>query len=243
MTSSEIPTIFHITHWKAGSQWIRKILFDCVPELVVEPQRGVAHFLASPIQKGKVYPTVYVTKEQFHSIKLPPEWRRFIIIRDLRDTLVSAYFSVKLSHPILSERTLYFRTKLDSLNIEEGLLFLIKEWLPACAAIQKTWCESNEPLIRYEDLLINDLAILEKTLIDDCKLPVSRVVLKEAVLANRFESMTKGRSRGNEDIMAHQRKGIAGDWRNYFSEVVKKKFKDYYGDLLLAFGYEHDYRW
>jgi hypothetical protein len=36
---------------------------------------------------------------------------------------------------------------------------------------------------------------------------------------------------------AHQRKAIAGDWRNYFSERVKQAFKARYGDLLVASGY------
>lgn len=28
-TTDDCPTIFHITHWKAGSQWIHRILSEC----------------------------------------------------------------------------------------------------------------------------------------------------------------------------------------------------------------------
>ena len=43
--------------------------------------------------------------------------------------------------------------------------------------------------------------------------------------------------------MAHARKGIAGDWRNYFSDRVKQSFKTRYGGLLVATGYEQDLSW
>src|SRR5438132_1635162 len=93
------PTIFHITHWKAGSQWVHKILNSCALSRIVRPQVNELQFLNEPLQAGKIYPTVYVTKQQFDSVKLPADWRRFVIIRDLRDTLISGYFSIKVSHP------------------------------------------------------------------------------------------------------------------------------------------------
>jgi hypothetical protein len=243
MTSHNIPTIFHVTHWKAGSQWIHKILRACVPDIIVDPQIYVAHFLSSPIQKGKVYPTVYVTRKQFYSVHLPPNWRHFVIIRDLRDTLISAYFSLKTSHSVVAPSILEMRQKLHTLSIEDGLLYLLDEWLSGCADIQKSWLEYNEKFIYYEDLLLNDIEILEKILIDDCNLPVSKKVLNEAITANRFEMITKGRKRGQENITAHERKGIAGDWHNYFTDKVKDRFKCLYGKLLVATGYEQDMDW
>ena len=63
------------------------------------------------------------------------------------------------------------------------------------------------------------------------------------VLANRFERLTGGRKRGQEDLAAHERKGVAGDWRNYFSERVTLAFKARYGGLLVATGYEQDLNW
>lgn len=237
------PTIFHITHWKAGSQWIYKILRDCAPEHIVPPQLGESQFLHWPLLEGRVYPTVYVTKQQFDSVRLPANWRRFVVIRDLRDTLVSAYFSIKVSHPILESRMAYWRGILHSLSLEEGLIYLMDEWLPYCARIQLSWLEAGERLIRYEDLLEHDLDILEQVLINECQLAVPPEKLRAAILANRFEQLTKGRPRAQEDVTAHERKGIAGDWRNYFTERVKRAFKARYGGLLIATGYEMDLNW
>src|SRR5205823_5007254 len=90
------PTVLHVTHWKGGSQWVRRILHELVPDRIVAPaNQEQDQFLTWPIQAGKVYPTVYVTKEQFDLVGIPACHRRFVIIRDLRDTLVSLYFSLK----------------------------------------------------------------------------------------------------------------------------------------------------
>lgn len=237
------PTIFHVTHWKAGSQWIYKILQDCASERIVAPQVDELQFLRHPIEVGKVYPTVYVTKQQYDTVQLPANWSRFVVIRDLRDTLISAYFSFKVSHPVLSPLIKDWREILQSRSKDDGLLYLMAEWLPACARIQASWVEAGEHILRYEDLLEHDLELLEPVLIDECRLPVSREQFRQIVLKNRFASLTNGRNRGREDVSAHERKGIAGDWRNHFSRRVKREFKDRFGQLLIATGYESHMNW
>jgi Wzt C-terminal domain/Sulfotransferase domain len=238
-----IPTVIHVTHWKAGSQWIHEILRECTPRRIVEPQLGESQVLLCPLQPGKVYPTAYITKQQFDSIRLPKNWRRFVVIRDLRDTLVSAYFSIKVSHPIIAPQLAQWRSVLQSSSSEDGMIYLMDEWLPLCARIQVSWVEASESVIKYEDLLEHDLEILERVLLDECQLPVSRERLREVILSTRFERLSKGRERGHEDVMAHVRKGIAGDWRNHFSDRVKHSFKARYGGLLVATGYEKDLNW
>lgn len=237
------PTIIHVTHWKAGSQWIHKILNECAPNHVVAPNLNQSQFLTSPIQPGKVYPTVYVTKSQFDRTHLPPNTRHFVVIRDLRDTLVSAYFSMKISHPVIKDELSHLRPKLLQLSQEDGMLYMLDNWLPPSAKIQSSWLEAGEPLIRYEDLLENDLEILEAVLIDRCQLPIERECFRQAVMSNRFEKVTGGRARGCEDIQAHERKGVAGDWQGHFTPHIKEVFKHRYGGLLVATGYECDLNW
>lgn len=238
-----VPAVFHVTHWKAGSQWIFKLLSDCAPDLIVAPRMGVAHFINEPLMEGRIYPTLYLTKEQFYSAKLPASWKSFIIIRDLRDTLVSAYFSILHSHEVISPIISELRARLQNMSMTDGLIYLLNEWLPGSAMIQRSWQNSEEMIIRYEELLLDDLGLLEHVLIDFCKLPVTAKRLKEAVHANRFESVTGGRQRGIEDISSHQRKAIPGDWRQYFTKEIKQQFKIRFGDLLVATGYEKDDMW
>ena len=243
LSLNEQPTVFHITHWKAGSQWLYKILREIALERIVIPLVDEKQFLDAPLVRGAVYPTAYVTKEQFHSVALPENYRKFIIIRDLRDTLVSGYFSIRYSHALIDERLARRRERLEARTIEEGLLMLMDEWLPESARIQESWIESGEKFIRYEDLLEKDSEILEELLIGHCEIPVTPERLREVVVANRFENLTGGRKPGEENLMAHERKGVLGDWRNHFTQRVKEAFKNRYGGLLVATGYERDLNW
>jgi lipopolysaccharide transport system ATP-binding protein len=237
------PAVFHITHPKAGSQWVRRILGLCCPESVVYPDAVQSQFFVHPLRQGGVYPAVYATRQEFEEKQLPPRWRRFVVIRDLRDTLVSGYFSLKYSHLVTVPVVLDWRAQLQAVSTEEGLLRLLQDWLPLCASIQQSWLDAGERLIRYEDLLEHDLEILEPILLDDCRLPITPERLREVVLAARFESLTGGRARGQEDRSAHERKGVAGDWRYHFTPRVVERFKELHGHLLLALGYEHDWNW
>jgi hypothetical protein len=194
-------------------------------------------FLEAPLVCGAIYPTVYVTKEQFCSAALPANYRKFIIIRDLRDTLISGYFSIRYSHAVIDERLARWRERLEAMTVEDGLLMLLDEWLPMSARIQKSWLEAGDKCVRYEELLGQDTEILEKLLIDHCELPVTRERLREILVKNRFENLTGGRKPGEEDLMAHERKGIAGDWRNHFTRNITCEFNKRYGDLVVAGGY------
>jgi lipopolysaccharide transport system ATP-binding protein len=246
LLSEEPPALLCVTHYKAGSSWIHVILRRCVKDRVVQPQPAAGHFLEAPVREGKVYSRLYVTREQFESAELPPRWRRFVVIRDLRDTLVSLYFSYKYSHrrDRLPDALLYFCELLQTVDVETGLRETMEVALPTTAAeIQRSWLEAGERLIRYEDLLDRDVEILEPLLIDQCELPVDRGQLRAAIERTRFERLTGGRGRGQQDVTSHQRKGIAGDWRNHFSDALKSDFKERWGDLLIATGYERDLDW
>jgi hypothetical protein len=237
-----LPTIFHVTQYKAGSQWIHNLLLKCAPERVIKPKLWAEHFTSDAIIPGAIYPTVYVTKSVFDRTKKPEDYRRFVIFRDLRDTAVSAYFSLQVSHPKVGsiER---IRRKLNSRTLEDGMLWILRNWLSINAKISFSWVRSGEPWIKYEDLLEGDLPILEEVLRKRCLPELDEQSFAQAVCSCRFENISAGRKRGEEDIAAHTRKGIAGDWRNYFTPKIKREFKRRYGDLLILSGYEKNEDW
>lgn len=208
-------------------------------EFLKDPQQ--ASKWQEALKPGLVYPTVYMTKEQFEQLNISFDYQLFVVIRDLRDTLVSAYFSFRYSHPDdpgINE----WRALLSELPMEDGLIRLL-DGIQMCADIQVSWRQSNVPYVKYEDLLLRDEEILEDILLNKCKLPVDSNRLRAIIVANRFENVTRGRKRGEEDITAHERKGIAGDWKNYFTEKVKDAFKQRYGQVLIDTGYEKDMNW
>jgi hypothetical protein len=243
---SELPTVFHITHWKAGSTWLARILGRCDRQRIVRPKQAVAHVLEDPIQPGGVYPRVYLTREQFDQIALPANWRRFVVIRDLRDTLISAYFSVKLSHrenpqnPFLAED----RAQLREMSTQQGLAWMIdRPVITKSAEIQRSWTAAGETLVRYEDLVDQDVGTMQRILIDECEFPLSRPRVRRIVERSRFERLSGGRARGEEDVTSHFRKGLPGDWQRHFDESLKSVFKERWGELLIRAGYESGHDW
>jgi hypothetical protein len=68
-------------------------------------------------------------------------------------------------------------------------------------------------------------------------------LLHRILAQHAFERRAGGRTRGQEDERHHYRKGIAGDWRNYFTPQVTAEFKARHGDLLIRLGYESAQDW
>ncbi|MBN3769179.1 sulfotransferase domain-containing protein [Burkholderia sp. Se-20378] len=230
------PTVFHITHWKAGSQWILKILQQLQPDRIVPPKVGERQFFIDPLITGKIYPTTYVTKEQFLLRKPPSNSRALVVLRDLRDTLVSSYFSARYSHAVMSNELGTIRSALNELSEEDGLILLAEKWLPASALIHASWLQSDQKIVWYEDLLANDVEILGDALLRDCRIDVPASLVRQAIVDNRFENLSAGRARGSEAIYDHERKGIAGDWENHFTARVSARFDELYGPLLDRVG-------
>jgi hypothetical protein len=236
------PTVFHLTQYKAGSQWIYQILKRCAPDRVVTPKIFATHATKDPILAQHIYPTVYLTKEEFEQIKKPTDTTFFIVLRDLRDITVSLYFSLKISHPVIGD-VAEKRLELCNRDLESGLIWVIENETHWSADIGLSWAKSGERWIRYEDLLARDIKLLEEALLYRCRLPVKDQVLRQAILRYRFEQESGGRRRGEEDIHSHVRKGVPGEWRKYFSASIKAAFKERFGEVLITCGYEKSKDW
>ena len=99
--------------------------------------------------------------------------------------------------------------------------------------------------VRYESLLENPATELEKIqkLLNNRKNTdqVAKII-QERSFANE-----SGRARGTEDKASFLRKGVHGDWRNYFDDELKVTFKSElsgdWNNLVLELGYESDNSW
>jgi len=58
-----------------------------------------------------------------------------------------------------------------------------------------------------------------------------------------FSRLSGGRTKGQEDVGSHYRKGVHGDWKNHFNRDHIRTFKNRYNNLLVMLGYEKDADW
>jgi Sulfotransferase domain len=97
-------------------------------------------------------------------------------------------------------------------------------------------------MIRYEDLIADTLAVLQKVLsflgVDN-----SPRLVKSCIELNTFQRLSGGRKSGEENADSFFRKGVAGDWRNYFSQENVETFKQIANKDLITAGYEKDENW
>jgi len=245
------PTVFHLTHPKAGSQWIGAVLEACAPERIVKAKVRAAQFYQEPVRPGMIYAALYVPKSRFDETIASQtslnqnQVIKLVVIRDLRDALISLYFSLKVSHPLLSENVAEGRKKLNELDFEDGLMYLIEERSEALASIQSSWlpaCHAGEALlVRYEELLADEQRQFA-SIIAHCEIKIPAERLSEIVHYNSF-TIRAGREPGKEDMASHFRKGIAGDWGNHFTDRLKSEFKKRHGQVLIDTGYERDMEW
>jgi hypothetical protein len=240
-TTQPPPPLVHITHAKAGSTWIDKILRQLhgphvSPRLWQPPERF-------DFARYRIYPALFITREKYCSYPELLGVHRFVVIRDLRDTLVSHYFSVRDTHkPDPDGIIAKGREILCSLSKEDGLTYLMDEVLSEHAAIQQSWLGAEIVTFRYEDLLSDDLAILRRLFLETFGHQLTESQVDRAVISCRFESLFR-RKLGEEDPSSHGRKGAPGDWRNHFTPALARRFHDKFGAVLVGTGYERDDSW
>ena len=70
-----------------------------------------------------------------------------------------------------------------------------------------------------------------------------RFLFKRILDRHSFSHHAEGRQQGEEDVRHHYRKGVAGDWRTYFTPRISAAFKERYGNLLIQLGYETTKDW
>ncbi len=154
---------------------------------------------------------------------------------------MSWYFAARYSHG-LAGPIAALRHDLDGLSLQDGLRYSIASldrlglfWA------QRSWLSvgaerRDARIFRYEDFAADSRGFLEGLF---AYLGIGLPADQLAALHDRhqFKKVAGGRERGNEDPRDHYRKGVAGDWRNYFDAALTAYFLDVTGDLLDVLGY------
>lgn len=236
--------IFFFGHHKCATNWMRMVLGDICKNRrwCLKGYGGASTSDLDFHDADTVFHCFWnaFTKDMNN---LPRSFRGFHLIRDPRDAVVSAYWSWKNTHGSEgSPRIERERQRLDELNLEEGLLYMV-ERIPLLEQLGGWDPGSNNNIlnVQYEELLADTtrtyqqvFSFLGQNFTED---EVNALVEKHS-----FERVT-GRKPGTEDTNHHFRKGIAGDWKNYFTGNIRNLFKERYGEDLIRLGYEQDQNW
>jgi hypothetical protein len=169
-----------------------------------------------------------------------PTYKRVVyIVRDGRDVAVSYYFHLKKFKHLPVETT--FSEYLDSFI--GGRLYPSVPW----GTHVDGWLDGAKDLlvIRYEDMLADTAQVLEKV-IRFCKLDYNRENADNSVIACSLSNLRRiennqfhveKRFSTSDPAIRFFRKGIAGDWSNYFDESDKGKFTKAFSKTMNRVGY------
>ncbi len=245
---SPYQNIYYCCTQRTGSQWLKRVFRDPLVYRYtgltvfeyVEMGLHQAQF-AGPLPAGTICSHLYIGHPTYLEIPKPANYRSFFIVRDPRDIAVSWYFAARYSHapagPIEA-----LRHDLETMSLEDGLRYSIASldrlglfWA------QRSWLSADDDrrdaqVFRYEEFAADSRGFLQGLF---AYLGIELPADQFAALHDRhqFKNVAGGRERGTEDPHDHYRKGVAGDWRNYFDAALIAYFLDVTGDLLDVLGY------
>ena len=254
----------HLQLWLERSVWTRN---DDLQEHLDNLTRVATDYilgkkLAEANKKIVGDKTPFLTPDIMGDInRIYPTAKVIHIIRDGRDIAVSAlhhrwnrsggqYDDIRVLSAEELERKETYRSN-PQRALEKGLF--MEKVIRGQAKIWKTMVKQvkddglallgkNYTEVRYEDLLENTEKEVRR-LLEFLGAESNDKVVQRCVQKASFERLSKGRQRGEEDSTSFFRKGIAGDWKNVFTERDKQIFKEEAGDLLIELGYEKDGDW
>jgi hypothetical protein len=189
---------------------------------------------------------------------LYPDARVIHVIRDGRDVAVSMIHHMwnyakdagafyDLEPEDIEKRDAYRKNpaSANGLFTEKRLKGIARSWatrVGKAVAYGPALLGENYVEVRYEDLLNmpeEEIGGLLRFL----GAYAGEETVKRCIEMSSFEKWSEGRERGEEDSSAFYRKGIAGDWKNVFTERDKEVFEEAAGELLIRLGYERDGDW
>ena len=216
---------------KSGGSWLSQILSDYLQ--IEFPQNKIPAFKTSLIHG--------------HYLNLNNLNRSTIIIRDGRDVMVSWYHHCYFINDKYNERLVNkMKTNFPYKNYSD-----VKNNLPkfienhfqlkhpfgfSWKDFMISWKDKQDLLIRYEDLLLKPFETLHPHLRRLTNNDIDKDKLKLIIDKYSFSSQS-GRTAGNGKKYSFMRKGIQGDWKNYFNDESINVFNNHGYEIMKFYGY------
>lgn len=227
--------VIHLAEYpKCGGSWVRRILetyldvqpyhFDryLTPNTVVQLHRLCSAGLCNPIILYRDPRDVFVSF-YFHE--------RNQLNRGVR-LAIQKYFDFEAEKDVMKSFQTYLRLKL---TMSTEPFFTYQQFYDSWSRCNKKCAVTYERLHKDPvNELSNILTFLGVDLDQD--------KINHAIEYNTFEQVTKrkygeNRSAGKEDQTKFQRKGVTGDWLNYFNDESKELIEMHMGSMMREMGY------
>jgi hypothetical protein len=217
---------------KSGGSWYGQML---------------AEYLGIPFPRNRLPP---LSACLMHGHYLPsPGMRRVIpVVRDGRDVMVSWYHHCYFVNERYNERLVARMKRLlpfenyddVAANLPAFIRFVFETGEPIgfnWRQFMDGWKDEANVCVRYERLLTDPVAEMAESI----RLGLGREpdITRLVAICDkyRFEKQAS-RSSGQERKNSFLRKGVAGDWKNYFTEEAMKVFIGYAGYTMVEWDYE-----
>jgi hypothetical protein len=235
---SRLMPLFIVTEYpKSGGTWFSQMLSE---------------YLNLPLPRNQM-PKFRSSIIHGHYLYFPTMKNVFVVFRDGRDVMVSfyfhSYFKNELFNHVLVDRMKKRLPFSDYNNVEKNLPKFIeykftKKWPPRFTWGQfvDNWIDRDVANIKYEELLKEPDKAIRRTLEKVIRKPINYELTANIAKKYTFKNLSK-RNPGYENRSSFLRKGIAGDWKNYFNKEARELFDYYAGDQLIKLGYEKDRSW
>lgn len=239
VASRAVPVIHIAGYPRSGTTWLCHLIAD---------------YFSLPHPQMWLLPLAGPAVTHTHIAIRPRKRRTVYILRDGRDCLLSMYFmalrSMSDRKPLL--RTEYWIPAERRQNVHAELPGFIRHYFRRPSGSALNWARHVEyglrnyvqpgSLVRYEDLLGTPHDTLSQTVSYLSGIPADEDRVHDVVNRNSFSRVT-GRTRGTADNSMAARKGVAGDWRSYFSREAAEVFDAMAGEVLRSCDYECNPSW
>ena len=240
--------IVHLTFYKCASQWVRDVLADPdITSVTGFPLAFEGIDVAGeewPDQPPRTFAGPIFSASYDDWIEnASDDDRAIVVLRDPRDIVVSLVFSLGFSH-VPSTVTRLLRSPIASASTSDRLrigIYMLTHWserMRSWAGISST---GREYLTLYRALIHNP----HKEFSSICQFlnwDIPPDLLYRVVQRHSFENRT-GRKPGELNPFSHRRKGVSGDWVNYFDRELGADFEAAMPGLLVDLGFEESNRW
>lgn len=215
---------------KSGGTWLGRMLSDCLDLPLIQKTR---------------LPVAMPCVLHGHWAPDPDPTNTIYVYRDGRDVMVSYYFHVLRAPDHGPNKRPSYLTG----EVRKDLPKFIETESRNPRSSKLAWSEhvqswlslEHVPRVSYEELLSDTESALQGVL-NDLHQTVSVSRIGDAVDRHSFTRLSQ-RAPGDEDSASFLRKGIAGDWRNHFTQTAARAFEASHGNALRALGYEESETW